>query len=189
MRKRRARRRNERRGRVKPEYDAAPASGDVLTKWRLQHDDFVDLIISHSAFESVTVKVCATQRKIERYAGRKDTKGEWLISETQLKAGQRFYRDFEAAGLEPHVTCDMTREVRGGGNGNSISGIRSDARNRYKAALKAIPLGIQNHAQNVICFDKGATEATLFETAQQAIDNGMRDLRLALDMLAKHYGL
>ena len=45
------------------------------------------------------------------------------------------------------------------------------------------------HAENVICFDIAATQASMYETARQAIDNGMRDLNLALDALARHYGI
>ena len=183
MRKRRARRRNERRGRVRPEDSSTPASGDVVTPQRLLHDEFDDLIISHSAYESVTVKVCRTQRKIDRYYRR----GQ--IAEHQWQAGSRLYADFYAFGLSPRTTVNLMNEVHGNGGADSSMANREDARTRYNAAIKSIPAGIRAHAENVICFDIAATQASMYETARQAIDNGMRDLRLALDALARHYGI
>lgn len=123
---------------------------------------------------------------------RKDKGGRELIKEEQFAAGERLRCDHTFAGLEPRVTASWnaaaaaTRQSRGP-QGHEMRDEVLAARQRVQRALTAVGPELSGILVDVCCHLKG------LETAER--DHGWPQrsakvvLQLALDALARHYGL
>lgn len=124
---------------------------------------------------------------------RKDAQGQPLISAAEYAAGERLARDFAFAGLTPRITSSWS-----GGSVSSasrqarsmpaeMSDNRLAARQRVHHALDAVGGSLADLLIDVCCLQQGLPDA---ETAHGwPRRSGRIILRLALERLARHYGL
>lgn len=125
-------------------------------------------------------------------ARRKDTNGKPLIDAAQFAAGERLRADFTRAGMTPRIGANLTSPVahgrRGGGEGASnFSDVVLAAKERLNRALDAAGPEFSGLLLDVCCFLKG------LETVERERGWPRRTskvvLSLALDRLARHYGI
>lgn len=124
---------------------------------------------------------------------RRDKAGRPHITQTQLAAGERLRRDFTIGSLAPSITANWSpvaiRGTRHGGSDRELElrDSQLQARDRYRSALAAVGPEFAGILVDVCCYLKG------LETFEKAAGWPQRTakvvLRLALDALARHYGL
>ncbi len=134
------------------------------------------------------------QTPLDRYLSRRS------IDERQHKAGERLRSDWYTAGLEPHTTANL---LGSGGGGECAYGMARNeaqaiARESYRSALKALGIRLAPVLVVVCCEDRSATDWALSKGVRDAGPprgrstsaeiEGLAALRIALDMLADHYG-
>lgn len=125
-------------------------------------------------------------------ARRKDANGKSMIDAAQFAAGERLRVDFTRAAMTPRIGANLTSPVahgrRGGGdNAENFSDIVIAAKERLNHALKAAGPEFSGLLLDVCCFLKG------LETVERERGWPRRTskvvLGLALDRLARHYGI
>ncbi len=125
-------------------------------------------------------------------ARRRGPGGKPLIDAAQFQAGERLRADFTRAGLTPRVTSNWIAPVVQGKRANGAdAGSFSDtvlaAKERVSAALEAVGPEFAGLLLDVCCFLKG------LETVERERHWPQRTakvvLSLALDRLARHYGI
>jgi hypothetical protein len=125
-------------------------------------------------------------------AKRRGTGGKPLIDAVQFQAGERLRADFTRAGLTPRVTSNWVAPIAQGKRTNgSSTGSFSDtvlaAKERVAATLEAVGPEFAGLLLDVCCFLKG------LETVERERSWPQRTakvvLGLALDRLARHYGI
>ncbi len=109
------------------------------------------------------------------------------IEDRQFQGGDRFRCDYQLAALMPCVTGDLNRLPSGRGDGGSLTEAHVMARQRYRAAVRAIGKMNTKFAHNVCCFDVGVGD--LEAEMKWRKGYGMIRFREALDALADHYRL
>ena len=125
---------------------------------------------------------------------RKDKDGRPMISATQFEAGERLRADYTFGQLMPSVTARWSPVGAGDGRprsaGNSAADLTDNAlaaRERVRRALDAVGPELAGILVDVCCYLKG------LETAEKAQGWPLRSakvvLQLALQSLARHYGL
>jgi len=125
-------------------------------------------------------------------ARRKGPDGRPFISPLQLAAGERLRADFTRAGLTPRVTANWVAPVahgrRGGGEAAaSFTDLVMAAKERLARTLEAAGPEFSGLLLDVCCFLKGL-EAV--ERERRWPPRAARIvLTLALDRLARHYGI
>lgn len=113
-----------------------------------------------------------------------------LLTDAQLRAGERLRADYERAGLSARVTmrwdAAAPAKQRGGARAADASLARIDAHRRFHGALDAAGPGLADICWRVICAGEGigGAEKTLGWPAR----SGKLVLGLALDRLAQFYG-
>jgi hypothetical protein len=125
-------------------------------------------------------------------ARRKDTNGRPMIDAAQFAAGERLRADFTRAAMTPRLGANLTSPVahgrRGGGeNAAHFSDLMIAAKERLDHALDAVGPEFSGLLLDVCCFLKG------LETVERERGWPRRTskvvLGLALDRLARHYGI
>jgi hypothetical protein len=125
-------------------------------------------------------------------ARRKDTNGVPMIDAAQFAAGERLRADFTCAAMTPRIGANLTSPVahgrRGGGDGTvHYSDLVIAAKERLDRALGAVGPEFSGLLLDVCCFLKG------LETVERERGWPRRTskvvLGLALDRLARHYGI
>ncbi len=124
-------------------------------------------------------------------ARRKDSSGNPMIDAAQFAAGERLRADFTRAAMTPRVGANLTapvsRDRRGGDNGMHYSDLVIAAKQRLNRALDAAGPEFSGLLLDVCCFLKG------LEVVEQERGWPRRTskvvLGLALDRLARHYGI
>jgi hypothetical protein len=139
-----------------------------------------------------TVRVNAAESPIAVLARRKDAKGRPWLAEHAVEAAERLRRDFEIGGLQPRVTANWSAAVNTGRRTDAagladLTDAALAARLRFARAMKAIGPELSGVLVDICCFLKGI-EAVEREHSWPA-RSGKLVLRLALDALARHYGL
>lgn len=122
---------------------------------------------------------------------RKGSDGRPLISDVQYMAGERLRADYERAMMTGRVTTSWDMSASSGrGGSNRVADISDGAiaaRQRHHAAVAAIGPELAGIAVPVCCMSYG------MEQAERALDlpkrSGRAVLGLALNALARHYGL
>ncbi|MFM9853062.1 MAG: DUF6456 domain-containing protein [Sphingomonadaceae bacterium] len=113
-----------------------------------------------------------------------------MLTEPQLLAGDALRRDFEVAGLAPHVTMRWdappnAKVARGVLNPGAATLAQIDAKRRFEAAIDAAGQGLSDILWRVVC----ARESV--PTAEKSLGwptrTGRVVLTIALDRLASHY--
>ncbi|MBY0532678.1 MAG: DNA replication protein [Xanthobacteraceae bacterium] len=125
-------------------------------------------------------------------ARRKDASGKPMIDAAQFAAGERLRADFTRAAMTPRIGANLTSPVahdrRGGGeNAVHYSDLVIAAKERLNRALDAVGPEFSGLLLDVCCFLKG------LETVEHERGWPRRTskivLGLALDRLARHYGI
>jgi hypothetical protein len=121
---------------------------------------------------------------------RRDQNGNRLIDATELAAGQRLRRDFEASAHTPRLTMRWDREPRAEGRHFGLLAAPDAAlaaRDRVHAALVAVGDDLGQILLKVCCLESG------LEAAERALGwpkrSGKLVLKIALGRLAAHYGM
>lgn len=123
-------------------------------------------------------------------AGRRGREGRALITATQLVAGERLRADFTRAGMTPRLTSDWSAVARSANRnaaGLSIPEAALAARQRLSRALDAAGPEFAGLLLDVCCFLKGLEQ--LERERGWPARAAKVVLALALDRLARHYGL
>jgi hypothetical protein len=125
-------------------------------------------------------------------ARRKDANGRPMIDAAQFAAGERLRADFTRAAMTPRTGANLTAPIahgrRGGGDsGAHYSDLVIAAKERLNHALEAAGPEFSGLLLDVCCFLKG------LETVESERGWPRRTskivLGLALDRLARHYGI
>lgn len=121
---------------------------------------------------------------------RRDKAGQPLITDAQYLAGEKLRMDFERALMARRTTTnwDMAGAPSRGGNVMAeLSDGAIAARQRYMKALEAVGLELSSILVQVCCLSAGLEQAERVLNLPQR--SGKAVLGLALNALARHYGL
>jgi hypothetical protein len=123
-------------------------------------------------------------------ARRKGRDGQPLIQAVQFQAGERLRTDFTRAQLTPSITSSWDPSRAGGRRGQG-GGTFTDAvvaaREQVRRALDAVGPEFAGLLLDVCCFLKGLED--IERERRWPPRTGKIVLQLALDRLARHYGL
>lgn len=141
-------------------------------------------------------EISAGESPLDWLARRKDRNGAPFLSPEELAAGERLRRDYEAARLGQKITASWDaafaaserRRVRAAPRDHLDAGERAlAARQKVRRALAAAGPGLDDILLEVCCLSRG------LESAERRLGWPRRSarlvLRIALDRLARHYGL
>lgn len=122
---------------------------------------------------------------------RKGRDGRFLIDARQFQAGERLRAEFTRAHASPRMGADWSSPIgaaRGGGiSALTFSEASMAAKQRLRRALEAAGPEFSGILLDICCFLKGVEEV---EAARGwPARSGKVILQLALDRLARHYGL
>jgi len=127
-------------------------------------------------------------------ARRKGSDGQPLINSWQLAAGERMARDFYLAGLEPRLTSNWEIGPSGGGRRRSAPGAGSDMSDCRLAAIERLNRALDHLGPemgslllDVCCFQMGLGDCEKKRNWPRR--SGKLVVRIALESLARHYGL
>jgi hypothetical protein len=125
-------------------------------------------------------------------ARRRGPGGKPLIDAAQFQAGERLRADFTCAGLTPRVTSNWVAPIAQGRRANGASlAVFSDAvlaaKERFGMALEAVGPEFAGLLLDVCCFLKGLEIVERERGWPQRTAKVV--LGLALDRLARHYGI
>ncbi|WP_442756345.1 DUF6456 domain-containing protein [Methylocystis sp. JAN1] len=124
-------------------------------------------------------------------ARRKGADGRPFLSSAQIEAGERFRRDIEQAQILQRVTVNWEAAIasprRGAEAGAAVTEIAMDARRRLARAYDAVGPDLAGLLTDVCGYLKGL-EAVESERGWPA-RSGKVVLKIALDRLARHYGI
>jgi hypothetical protein len=168
---------------------AAPADGDI-DPLRARHLALARRKIAgpHGPAE---VTVDEAESPLAWLARRKGRHGRALIEPAQLLAGERLRADFTRAQLMPRITSNWSAAVaadhRRSASPASFSDAVIGARQRVRHALDAVGPEFSGLLVDVCCFLKGL--ADIERERRWPPRSAKVVLQLALERLARHYGL
>ncbi|MBR2536164.1 MAG: DNA replication protein [Hyphomicrobium sp.] len=127
-------------------------------------------------------------------ARRKDKDGNPMLSDAEVRAGERLRADFWFGQMTPRVTANWSGLVRDGGGGRlsapshgaDMSDYAIAARERVRLALKAVGPDLAGMLIDVCCHLKGLEQAE--KSGRWPQRAGKVVLQIALRQLARHYG-
>ena len=124
---------------------------------------------------------------------RKGANGKPLLTDEQVDAGERLRRDFTIANMNPRTTADWSFVFSGNTPGQrprdpaEMSDMALAARERLAKAFKAVGEGLVNVLVEACCNQRGLEEIERsFGWPQRS---AKVVLQIALDQLARHYGI
>ncbi len=123
-------------------------------------------------------------------ARRKGRDGHAMIDHSQFIAGEKLRADFTCGQLSPRVTSSWSGagRVRGGGHGaGEMMDVVVAARQRMRLALEACGPELSGVLLDVCCFLRGLEDVE--RERGWPSRSAKVVLQLALDRLARHYGL
>ena len=127
---------------------------------------------------------------LARRAGRD---GQPWLRPHAVAAAERLRRDFEIGGLQPRITANWSASVADGrrsGDGSGLTDLTEmaiGARGRFDRAMSAVGPELSGVLVDICCFLKGLEEVE--RERQWPARSAKLVLRLALEALARHYGL
>jgi len=110
-----------------------------------------------------------------------------MIDARLFEAGERLRADYESAALGACVTMRWEGRVDGGGAGLDRSSAQIGAKRRFDAAIDAVGPGLNDILWRVVCACEGLPVAE--KALGWPVRAGRLVLTLALERLARHYGL
>jgi hypothetical protein len=183
------RRRAPARGETASQPVAGAAAEAVVGAFRARH---LDLSLQRLATETGVAQVMVndSESPLAWLARRKGRDGRAMIDPAQFFAGERLRADFTRAHLTPRITSSWsgigrTRGVNGGAG--DMTDVVIASRQRVRQALDACGPEFAGLLLDVCCFLRGLEDVER-ERGWPA-RSAKVVLQLALDRLARHYGL
>lgn len=171
------------------EAEGAPVEG--LDSFRAQHLDVATRQIMTDT-GPISVLVNDSESPLAWLARRKGRDGRAMISANQFIAGEKLRADFTRGHLSPRVTSDWTaptggrsRTFRGGAG--EMTDLVVASRQRVRLAMEACGPEFSGLLMDVCCFLRGLEEVE--RERGWPLRSAKIVLQLALDRLARHYGL
>ncbi|MEA2836165.1 MAG: hypothetical protein QOD89_715 [Bradyrhizobium sp.] len=171
--------------------EAESAAADGIDSFRAQH---LDLATRKILTETgpISVLVNDSESPLAWLARRKGRDGRTMISPNQFIAGEKLRADFTRGHLSPRVTSDWSAPT--GGRSRSFAagaGEMTDlviaSRQRVRLAMDACGPEFAGLLMDVCCFLRGLEEVE--RERGWPLRSAKIVLQLALDRLARHYGL
>lgn len=165
------------------------ARGDEeIDPFRAQHADFQKRSPQKGARP---VLINEAESPLAWLARRKGPDGKPFLTPAQIEAGERFRRDVEQAQILQRVTANWEASIaasrRGADAGVAVTEIAMDARKRLARAYDAVGPDLAGLLTDVCGYLKGL-ETVESERGWPA-RSGKVVLKIALDRLARHYGV
>lgn len=168
--------------------DNAPADG--IDSFRAQHLDLAARKIMTET-GAIEVLVNDSESPLAWLARRKGRDGRTMISPNQFIAGERLRADFTRGHLSPRVTSDWSaptgRSRTSGGGAGEMTDLVIASRQRVRLAMEACGPEFSGLLMDVCCFLRGLEEVE--RERGWPLRSAKIVLQLALDRLARHYGL
>lgn len=147
------------------------------------------LVVEEKTEEGGKRRRVVTQTVLDRYY-RSGLLGSGELGERRWLAGNRFRRDVDLSGQRASLTADLSREVRSGRQDLSVTDMALFARERLKKTHKSVgalgwPILYHVCGQDLAASDFIRTSG--YARGRQAEILGMGVLRMALDLLRRHY--
>lgn len=165
----------------------APADS-TADPFRAQHSLYVARPLEKGARPTL---VNEAESPLAWLARRKGRDGRPFLQPAQVEAGERFRRDVEQAQILQRVTANWEASIassrRGSDAGVAVTEIAMDARKRLSRACDAVGPELAGLLTDVCGYLKGL-ELVESERGWPA-RSGKVVLRIALDRLARHYGI
>jgi Domain of unknown function (DUF6456) len=176
------------RNRARPCEASDPSAGDI-DAFRAQHLDLSTQQIA-SDHGVIDVLVNASESPLARLARRKGRDGRAMISANQFLAGEKLRADFTRAHLSPRVTSDWSAPTGGRGRAGGVAEMTDlivGSRQRVRLAMQACGPEFAGLLMDVCCFLRGLED--IERERGWPLRSAKIVLQLALDRLARHYGL
>jgi hypothetical protein len=163
-------------------------SGDEIDPFRAQHLDLAtrDLMTETGVMQVV---VNDSESPLAWLARRKGRDGRAMIGPDQFIAGERLRADFTRGHMTPRVTSSWSGigRTRGSGGGGDMTDLIVASRQRVRQALDACGPEFSGLLLDVCCFLRGLEDVE--RERGWPSRSAKVVLQLALDRLARHYGL
>lgn len=173
----------------------------VTTAWlKRQNDPELRFRAQHHAIDGVStpgepgrvVLANLEESPVAALARRPGRNGEPWLSAHTVAAAERLRRDFEVGQLQPRVTANWSASINRGRRAakadlTDLTDMALAARLRFEAAMTAAGPELGGILADVCCFLKGLE--TVERERQWPARSAKLVLRLALESLARHYGL
>lgn len=167
---------------------AASAGESALDPFRAQHGVFQKRPPEKGARPTL---VNDAESPLAWLARRKGPDGKPFLAPAQFEAGERFRRDVEQAKILQRVTANWEASIaasrRGADAGVAVTEVAMDARKRLTRAYDAVGPDLAGLLTDVCGYLKGL-EIVESERGWPA-RSGKVVLKIALDRLARHYGI
>jgi hypothetical protein len=170
--------------------DPGSVPADGIDAFRVQHLDLAarELMTETGA---ISVLVNDGESPLAWLARRKGRDGRTMISPNQFIAGEKLRADFTRGHLSPRVTSDWSaptgRSRRFAGGAGEMTDLVIASRQRVRLAMEACGPEFSGLLMDVCCFLRGLEEVE--RQRGWPLRSAKIVLQLALDRLARHYGL
>ena len=171
--------------------DPESAAADAIDSFRAQHLNLAAREIM-TGTGAISVLVNDSESPLAWLARRKGRDGRTMISPNQFIAGEKLRADFTRGQLSPRVTSDWSaptggrsRTFRGGAG--EMTDLVIASRQRVRLAMEACGPEFSGLLMDVCCFLRGLEEVE--RERGWPLRSAKIVLQLALDRLARHYGL
>jgi Domain of unknown function (DUF6456) len=165
-----------------------PADG--VDSFRARHLDLATREIMTET-GAISVLVNDSESPLAWLARRKGRDGRAMISPNQFIAGEKLRADFTRGNLTPRVTSDWSaptgRSRSPGGGAGEMTDLIVASRQRVRLAMEACGPEFSGLLIDVCCFLRGLEEVE--HERGWPLRSAKIVLQLALDRLARHYGL
>jgi hypothetical protein len=162
---------------------------EVVDRFRAQHLTLAEREIMTDAGVA-TVLANDSESPLAWLARRKGRDGRAMISRDQFAAGERMRADFTRGNLTPRVTSNWSAPTGGRGSGVGpceMTDLIIASRQRVRLALQACGPEFFGLLMDVCCFLRGLEDVE--RERGWPPRSAKVVLQLALDRLARHYGL
>ncbi len=163
--------------------------------YRSQHQVIAERMVEMPDGSRRPVRINEGENPLGWLRRRKGPDGNPFITDDMAAAGDRLRTDFTLAQMTPSITTNWTRiQTYGpgsrsapGNSANDLSDTALAARQRFTRAVNAVGPEMADIVVDVCCFLIGLGEAEKSRAWPQR--SAKLVLRLALDILARHYGI
>ena len=171
--------------------DPETAPPDGVDSFRAQHLELAMREIM-TGTGAISVLVNDSESPLAWLARRKGRDGRAMISPNQFIAGEKLRADFTRGQLSPRVTSDWSAPTgrsrkQGGSGAGEMTDLIVASRQRVRLAMEACGPEFSGLLMDVCCFLRGLEEVE--RERGWPLRSAKIVLQLALDRLARHYGL
>jgi hypothetical protein len=172
-------------------HDAKGAPAEGIDSFRAQHLDLSTREIMTET-GAISVLVNDGESPLAWLARRKGRDGRTMISPNQFIAGERLRADFTRGHLSPRLTSDWSAPTAGrsrsfAGGAGEMTDLIVASRQRLRLAMEACGPEFSGLLMDVCCFLRGLEQVE--RERGWPLRSAKIVLQLALDRLARHYGL